>query len=98
MQPACISSAPRPWHTTGAFAPPAHGLGVQCTSISSLRMSMRSWSMIESCWLESVCDAVGNSLVELNELCVPIHGAFASGTSFPSAYWRPSARWVHDDW
>ena len=30
----------------------------------------------------------------LNELCVPIQGAFANGTSFASSYWSVSARWT----
>ena len=68
------------WQTTGAIPPP-RALGNQCRSSSSERTSTSSCSTSDSCWLESMSEAVGPiSATELKELCVPTHGALRSGT------------------
>src|SRR5947209_11017905 len=59
-------------------------------------MSMSSCCVSDSCWFESVCDAVGESFTLLNELCVPSHCAWSSGTLSPSAYWNAAARCAHE--
>src|SRR3954453_4853087 len=59
-------------------------------------MSMSSWSVSASCWLESVCEAVGSSFTLLNELWVPSHCASTRGSGPPSSYWNAAASCSHD--
>jgi len=69
----------------------------ECMSSSRLRMSMASWSVSDSCWLASVVDsALPISAIELNELCVPIHGALRSGSVRDRRSWKASERCVHE--
>ena len=84
VQPAFSSDGGRAWHTTGAFAPPAHTLGFQCTSTSMPRMPRRSWSTSDTCWLLSLFDSDGGLFdAVLKELCVPTHMASRSGSASP---------------
>ncbi len=59
-------------------------------------MSTSSCCASESCWFESVCEAVGSLFTLLNELCVPRNCVFSSGRRSPSRYWNAAARWSHD--